>query len=280
MSHIPPIAMSEEWRRSVNNGNDISIVAGLHRLRAECLDRVHPDTIIVIDTHWYSTFEHIVSAHAHRAGVYTSEELPRGMCQIPYAFDGDPELAALIATQADGRDDTWIHASHDSALPIHYPTVNLLPYLHRRNEKWISASICQTATRDDYLLFGSLIADAVAKSDRRVVVLGSGGLSHRFWSLRELRNHESSHPDNISVPAHRDADHHVIERLAVGDHAAVIDGYDDYRKVSPEGRFGHYAIIAGALGGRSWTAPGVPFSDYEAAAGTGQIHMWFEGEVR
>ena len=267
--------MSEQWRRSVNDGNDISIVTGLRRLRIECLDVVKPDTIIVIDTHWYSTFEHIVSAHANRAGVYTSEELPRGLNQIPYAFDGDPDLAHLIAAQAEGRDDTWIHASVDDALPIHYPTVNLLPYLQRPNEKWITVSICQTATRDDYLLFGKLIADAVATSGKRVVLLGSGGLSHKFWSLRELRDHESSSVANISLAANREADLRLIGQLSAGDHGSVISGYDDYRKVSPEGRFGHYLIMAGALGGVDWATAGVAYSDYEAAAGTGQINMWF-----
>ena len=34
--------------------------------------------------------------------------------------------------------------------------------------------------------------------------------------------------------------------------------------------------MAGALGGAACTAPGEQFCDYEAAVGTGQVHVWFE----
>ena len=35
-------------------------------------------------------------------------------------------------------------------------------------------------------------------------------------------------------------------------------------------------MMVGALGGAGCRAPGVRYSDYESAAGTGQVHMWFE----
>jgi hypothetical protein len=40
--------------------------------------------------------------------------------------------------------------------------------------------------------------------------------------------------------------------------------------------FAHYLMMVGALGGAACDVPGVPYSDYESAAGTGQIHLWFE----
>ena len=66
---------------------------GLRRLKSECLDRVNADTVIVFDTHWESTFEHIVTSAERRTGKFTSHELPRGMAQVPYDMPGDPELA-------------------------------------------------------------------------------------------------------------------------------------------------------------------------------------------
>src|SRR5262245_25978342 len=77
VSHVPPIVMPEADRRALNGGRDISLVAGLHQLWTECLDRLFLDTVIVFDIHWFTTFEHVVAAHDHRAGLYTSEELPR-----------------------------------------------------------------------------------------------------------------------------------------------------------------------------------------------------------
>ena len=55
---------------------------------------------MVFDTHWFTTVEFVVSAHERRAGCYTSEELPRGMAQMPYELTGDPELARGLAARA------------------------------------------------------------------------------------------------------------------------------------------------------------------------------------
>ncbi len=275
VSHVPPIVMPEAERLLLNDGEDFSLCAGLDRLRAECLDQLRPDTIVVFDTHWFSTFEHICTAHERRRGLFTSDELPRGMRQMPYDIPGDPELAFGLAAQAEGRDDTWVLACDDPYLPIHYPIVNLLPYL-QGDERWVSVSICQTATPEDFLLLGELLAAAVAGLDRRVVLLASGGLSHRFWPLRELRRHESADLANIVSPEARAADERLIAQFAAGDHAAVLDGMEGFRRHAPEGFFGHYLMMAGALGGSACQAPGRLYSDYEAAAGTGQAHVWFD----
>jgi 3,4-dihydroxyphenylacetate 2,3-dioxygenase len=275
VSHVPPIVLPAEERLELNNGVDFSLVDGLHRLRAEQLDRVRPDTIVVFDTHWYTTFEHIVTAHARRSGRYTSDELPRGNPAMPYDLPGDPELASAIAAQAEGRDDTFIHATDDPYIGIHYPTLYLTPYL-QGDEAWISVGVCQTATIADFLLFGGLIAQAVASLDRSVVLLASGGLSHRFWPLREIRNHETAAIENIFSPDAAAIDQALIARLEAGDHAAVLADYPELRRFSPEGMFAHYLMMVGALGGAECTVRGMRYSDYESAAGTGQVHIWFD----
>jgi aromatic ring-opening dioxygenase catalytic subunit (LigB family) len=276
VSHVPPLVLPESVRRELNDGEDTTLFSGLHQLRADRLDQLAFDTIVVIDTHWFSTIEFLVAAHEHRAGLYTSEELPRGMASMPYDLPGDPELATAWAARADGRDDTWITAVDDPYLPIHYPTVNLLPFL-QGDERWLSASVCQTAETDDFLLYGRLLGEAVAALDRDVVILASGGLSHRFWPLREFRDHEAADPDaHIRTPEALAADREVIARFRVGDHAAVMGGMNEYRQHAPEGRFGHYLTMIGALGGEACTAKGVQFGEYESVSGTGQAHVWFD----
>jgi aromatic ring-opening dioxygenase catalytic subunit (LigB family) len=246
-------------------------------MKSECLDRLKPDTVIVFDTHWESTFEHIVTAHERRSGRFTSHELPRGMSGIPYDLPGDPELAHLIARQAEGRDDCWILACDDPYLPIFYGTVNIWTFLGDPTTRWISVAINQTCDTEDFLLLGSLIGRAVAQSDRRVVLLASGGMTHRFFNFKELRRRESQRaPDNIYDLAYYEADMAVLDRMQRGDHAAVIDGMPEYRNAYPEGKFGHYLMMAAALGGRDCSAPGELFSEYEASVGTGQVHVWFE----
>ena len=110
-----------------------------------------------------------------------------------------------------------------------------------------------------------------------VVLLASGGMTHRFFSFRELRQHESSAaPDNILGLESYEADQRVLRMLEEGDHAGVIDWMPEYRKAAPEGHFGHYLMMASALGGARCQAPGERFSEYEASVGTGQVHVWFE----
>ncbi len=276
VSHVPPLVMPEEIRRELNGGEDTSLFAGLHQLRADKLDPLDVDTIVVIDTHWFTTIEHVVASHDQRSGIYTSEELPRGMSQMPYDFTGDRALAEAWEVTAAGRDDTWVTAIDDPYLPVHYPTINLLPFL-QGDEQWVSAGVCQTADEHDFMLFGSLLAQAVAAVDRRVVVLASGGLSHRFWPLRQFRDHEGADPDlHLRTPEAAAADRNVIAMMKAGDHAGVLAFLPEFRRHAPEGFFGHYLTMLGALGGADCTATGVQYGEYEAVAGTGQAHIWFD----
>lgn len=275
VAHVPPIVMDPAIVAELYAPNGTTLIEGLRRLRREQIDRLQPDTIVVFDTHWFTTVEHVVSAHERRQGFFTSEELPRGMSAMPYDFRGDPELARAFAAQATGRDDTRIHASDDPYLPIRYATTNMLPFLHD-DQRWVSISICQTAQPDDFLLAGELLARAIAQLDRRVVLLASGGLSHRFWPMREFAQHETADLAHIRTPEARAADEAVIAALEAGDHASVIAGMPAYRAHAPEGFFGHYLQMVGALGGAACTAKGTKYSAYESSAGTGQVHLWFD----
>jgi 3,4-dihydroxyphenylacetate 2,3-dioxygenase len=278
LSHAPTIMLPEKTRRELNEGNEISLVPGLRRLRSEVLERLDADTFVIFDTHWFSTVEHLISSHAHRAGRFTSDELPRGMSGIAYDYDGDPELARLTAGIANER-GVRTHATDDPYLPVHYPTINLLAFLHR-GERVVSASIVQTGEPPDFLALGAALGEAIRRLDRRVVLMASGGLSHRFWPLSQLERHEASDPCHIRTPEARAADEKRIELMTNGDHRSIVSTMDDYMAFAPEGRFGHYLILVGAIGGEDCTARGELFSDYENATGTGQVHVWFERPTR
>ncbi|WCL54718.1 hypothetical protein [Gimibacter soli] len=274
VSHVPTIMLPQEIRYELNEGKEISLVTGFHRLREEVLDVLKPDTVIVFDTHWATTVEFIVTAHARRTGKYTSEELPRGMCQVPYDLKGNPDLARSIAecVKAEGTPCTPID---DPYLPIHYPTVNLAHYLEK-GEEWLSIGVCMTADADDYLSVGRGVGEAIRKSGKRVVLLASGSMSHTFYPLKELAKHEASDPKHIFTAAAREADLERIDWFAKGDHARVIDTMPEFYKHRPEGGFGHYLMMAAAIGGRDCHGKGRLFSDYENSIGTSQVHVWFD----
>src|SRR6201987_5760983 len=119
LAHVPTIVLPEKERRELNHGEDTTLVAGLQELRRDVFEVLDYDTVVVLDSHWATTVEFVVTAQEHRAGLFTSEELPRGMCQRPYDFRGDPELAHLIASKASAH-GTWITPIDDPHLPIFY----------------------------------------------------------------------------------------------------------------------------------------------------------------
>ena len=214
LSHVPTIMLPEEVRRELNEGKEISLVPGLRRLRNEVFDELEPETFVILDTHWASTVEHLLTAQARRSGRYTSDELPRGMHGVPYDYPGDPELAHA-AEAAAHRLGQPAHASEDPYLPVHYPTINLLHYLWR-GERVVSVSCCQTGTTPDFLSMGRAIGEAVEETGRRTVLLASGGMSHRFWPLPELPLHEASDPIHVRTPEARAADEERLGWLQAG----------------------------------------------------------------
>src|ERR1700758_5587672 len=122
LAHVPTIMLPYEQRLELNEGKEISLVTGLQRLRAEVFETLDYDTVVVLDSHWHTTVEFVVSAQAVRAGLVTSDELPRGRSHIPYDWPGDPELAYAMAGEADAH-GTWITAIDVPWLPTHYATV-------------------------------------------------------------------------------------------------------------------------------------------------------------
>lgn len=277
LAHVPTIMLPENIRYELNDGEEISLVPGLHQLRREVFDTLDYDTVIVLDSHWATTVEFVVTAQDRRAGLFTSEELPRGMCRIPYDFKGDPELAFAIADQS-AYADTWMTAIDDPYLPIFYATINLWKFLGEGlpDKRWISVSVCQTGDTEDFLRAGRAIGKAIEESDRKVLLLASGALSHTFWPLRELRQHEASDPSNIFTPEACAADLERIEWFKAGDHARVLETMPEFLKHKPEARFSHYLMMMGALGESAVNAPGRMFSKYENSIGTGQVHVWFD----
>ncbi|SDZ44546.1 3,4-dihydroxyphenylacetate 2,3-dioxygenase [Amycolatopsis xylanica] len=275
LSHVPTIVLPEETRRDLNNGQDTTLVRGLRQLRTEVFDQLDYDTVVVLDSHWATTVEFVVTAQPHRAGLYTSEELPRGMKRIPYDFPGDPELAEAVAAHAEKR-GTWITAIDDQYLPIYYATVNLWKYLGVEGKRWVSIGVCQTGDEEDHLRLGRALADGIARVDRKVLLIASGALSHRFWPLRELRDHEASDPVHVRTPEARDADLRRIEWFEQGRHDEVLRTMPEFRRFKPEAGFGHYLMMVGALGEERCTAPGRMYGEYENSIGTGQVHLWFD----
>jgi 3,4-dihydroxyphenylacetate 2,3-dioxygenase len=276
LAHVPTIMLPPETRLELNEGKEISLVPALHQLRKDVFETADYDTVVVLDSHWFTTVEFVVTAQDRRAGLFTAEELPRSMCRIPYDWRGDPELA--FAMEETGKEhSTWVTAIDDPYLPMYYATLNLWKFLGEGLDKrWISFSVAQTGDREDFLRAGRALGDAIRRTDRKVLLVASGALSHTFWKLRELRDHEASDPSHIRTPEAYAADLERIAWFEQGDHARVLDTMDGFMKYRPEAMFAHYLMLAGALGERDLTATARQYGEYENSIGTGQVHLWFD----
>jgi 3,4-dihydroxyphenylacetate 2,3-dioxygenase len=276
LAHVPTIMLPQAVRYDLNEGKEISLVPGLKRFRTEVMETLDYDTVVVLDSHWATTVEFVITSAAERSGLFTSEELPRGMSQIPYAMKGNPELAKAVANY-DEKNGTWVTPIADPHLPIFYATVNLWHYLGRGldDKKWVSMSVCQTGTHEDFIRAGRALGEAIRDSDSKVLLLASGALSHTFHKLRDLRKHEASDPSHIFSAEAREADYQVLDWMMVGNHGAILDNMPEFKKVKPEANFFHWLAMAGATGEEANTAKGVMYSEYENSIGTGQVHVYF-----
>lgn len=277
LAHVPTIALPEDVRRELNNGEESTLVPGLEALRRDVFDTADYDTVVVLDSHWATTVEYVVTAQDRRSGLFTSEELPRGMCRRPYDFPGDPELAHLIASKAE-KHSTWITAIDDHELPIFYATTNLWEFLGDGlpDKRWISIGVCQTADAEDSLRLGRALGEAITESDRKVLLIASGALSHTFWPLRQLRDHEAAGHEHIFTHAALAADLERIEWFKAGDHRRILETMPEFYRYRPEAKFMHYLMMIGAIGEERCTARARQYGEYENSIGTGQVHLWFD----
>ncbi|NDB18309.1 MAG: hypothetical protein EB027_03460 [Actinobacteria bacterium] len=140
----------------------------------------------------------------------------------------------------------------------------------------MTIGVCQTAESEDALRLGRALGEAIALTDRKVLLLASGALSHTFWPLRQLRKHEASDLSHIFTQEARAADEERIAWFKAGDHARVLDTMPEFKKYKPEAGFQHYLMMIGALGEGDCTATARQYGEYENSVGTGQVHIWFD----
>ncbi len=276
-THVPRLMIKDPAARKAYMGRSVTtFYDAMESLDRERIQPLEFDTFVLFDTHWFTTLDYVLNAHERLQGLYTSEELPAMIHEMPYDYPGDPELAREIEHSAREHGLHAIAAAYRN-LPMHYPTLTVMAYFNSGAERRVlSVGVCQTASVDNDLAFGAALGEAVRASNRRVVLVAAGGLSHRFWDYDRARKRASASPEDISSITNRIYDERIMEWFRAGRHDQVLLAAADFRAhCSPEGRFSHYLMTAGAMGGADWNWRGEQFGQYEAALGTGQAIFFF-----
>ncbi len=275
-THVPRLFLEGEAREAYIGKNPSSFFEALPRMYEERITNLDFDTFLVIDAHWWTTTDFFINGHKQIFGKYTSDEMPDFINDYHYGYCGDPELALCIAAIALEK-GLPVKVSQHKGLPIHYPTLVPMHYLNPGSKhRVLTTSIAYTSSVEQELLYGQAIKEAVEEIGRKVVIVASGGLSHKFWPLDVIKDRASPSLENIP-PNNRKFDKEIIECLKDGDHESVLWSVEDFRReANPEGRFAPYLRMVGALGGKDCKLKGVQYGDYEAAVGTGQVILWFD----
>jgi 3,4-dihydroxyphenylacetate 2,3-dioxygenase len=276
LGQVPTMMLSEEQRKSRFGGRDSTFPRALHDIFQERIQPADIDTFLIFDTHWYTIRGFVVNTQDRLQGVYTSDELPSNVHDLVYDYYGDKALGEAIV-QSASRAGLRCEGADFQGMTPHFPTLQLMQYLNPGCQtRVLSIGVCQTAAHERHLDFGAAIGRAIEESERRVIILAAGGLSHQFWSYDEMAQHSAPDPRHIFNETNRAYDEMIIDFLKQGNHAAVIDIVPEFRgKCAPEGFFAHYSMLIGALGGKGCRVAATQYGAYESVIGTGQVMLWF-----
>jgi len=271
ITHVPSMYLSELPGR--HHGCRQHAIDGHLEIGRRCRD-LDVDTIVVFDVHWLVNAGYHVNCAPGFKGVYTSNELPHFIKNLPYEYPGNPALGRLIA-EAATEDGVFTRAHDDTTLELEYGTLVPMRYMNadQRFRVVSVAAWCAWHSLADSARFGASVRRAIEQRyDGRVAVFASGSLSHRFNDNGSPE--ESIH--QISDEFFRQVDLRVVELWRQGDWKTFIAMLPQYaERCLGEGGMHDTAMLLGLLGWTDYDRPVEIVTPYFPSSGTGQINAVF-----
>ena len=271
ITHVPSMYLSE--LPGPHHGCREAAIQGHVEIGRRCRE-FGVDTIVVFDVHWLVNAGYHVNCAPAFKGVYTSNELPHFIRNMPYEYPGNPGLGRLIAETAT-EDGVPTRAHDATTLDLEYGTLVPMRYMNGDGHfKVVSvAGWCNWHRLETSRRFGAAVRRAIEqKYDGRVAVFASGSLSHRFNDdgSPEASIHE------ISDEFFRQVDLRVLELWKQGDWKTFIRMFPEYAvRCVGEGHMHDTAMLLGMLGWDAYDKPVEIITPYFASSGTGQINAVF-----
>ena len=270
ITHVPSMYLSE--MDGPHKGCRQAAIDG-HKEIARRMRELKVDTIVVFDTHWLVNAGYHINCAPSWEGIYTSNELPHFIKNMPFAYEGSPALGHAIAETATAA---GVHTrAHDAtSLALEYGTLVPMRYMNEDKQfKVISVSaLCTVHNLADSIELGRAVRRAIEQSEGNVAVLASGSLSHRFAQngVSEQFMHK------VWDPFLENVDRHVIELWKNGDWKTFCGMLPEYAvKCHGEGMMHDTAMLLGVLGAEDYQGKAEIVTPYFGSSGTGQINVVF-----
>jgi 3,4-dihydroxyphenylacetate 2,3-dioxygenase len=232
------------------------------------------DTIVVFDTHWLVNAGYHINCAPHFKGVYTSNELPHFISNLPFEIPGNPALGQLLAkvcnehgVEALAHPATTLAPEYGTLVPMRYMNAD-------QHFKAISVSaLCTVHYLNDSARLGWALRRAVEDHyDGTVAFLASGSLSHRFAQ----NGLAPEFAFKVWSPFLEKLDHEVIRMWQNAEWPAFCQMLPEYAsKGHGEGFMHDTAMLLGALGWSEYTGAAEIVTPYFGASGTGQLNAVF-----
>ena len=271
ITHVPSMYLSE--LDGPHKGCREAAIAGHREISRRCRD-LGVDTIVVFDTHWLVNSGYHINSAPHFKGLYTSNELPHFIKNLPYEYDGNPALGDLIADAATAA-GVHTRAHNATSLPLEYGTLVPMRYMNTdRVFRVVSVSaMCTVHDLSDSAKLGAALREAVERDyDGKVAIFASGSLSHRFAQ----NGVADQYLHKVWSPFLEQMDHHVLELWQAGDWKTFTAMLPEYaEKCHGEGFMHDTAMLLGALGWDAYTGKVEIVTPYFGSSGTGQLNAVF-----
>ena len=271
ITHVPSLYLSE--LDGPHKGCRQAAIDGHIEIGRRCRE-LGVETIVVFDVHWLVNADYHVNCAPSFEGVYTSNELPHFIKNMPYAYPGNPGLGKLLA-QAAVAAGVATRAHHDTTLELEYGTLVPMRYMNGdRHFKVVSvAAWCMWHKLEESMRFGHAVRQAIERDyDGNVAVFASGSLSHHFADNGTAP--EFMH--KVYDPFLEQVDRGVVDLWERGQWPTFIDMLPMYAdKCWGEGGMHDTAMLLGLLGGRDYRAGVEVVTPYFGSSGTGQINAIF-----
>ena len=271
ITHVPSMYLSE--LPGERQGTRQDAIDGHIEIGRRCRE-LGVDTLVVFDTHWLVNANYHINCAPHFKGLYTSNELPHFIANMPFECPGNPKLGQLLGqvcseygVETLAHDNTTLDPEYGTLVPMRYMNTD-------QHFKVVSVSaMCTVHYLADSARLGWAMRKAVEEHyDGTVAFLASGSLSHRFAQ----NGLAPEYAFRIWSPFLETLDKEVVEMWKRGDWATFCAMLPEYAaKGHGEGFMHDTAMMLGALGWSGYDGQAEIITPYFGASGTGQMNAVF-----